>query len=91
MIGYGGRRAGFRTITLVLYKLGHMIPLWKGKNPIYVGVIRSKVKVTVTMNIIFLWCLTPLSTIYQLYRGRSVLLAEESGVPRENHQLAASH
>jgi hypothetical protein len=41
-----------------------MIPLWKGKNPIYVGVIRSKVKVTVTMNIIFLWCLTPLSTIY---------------------------
>jgi hypothetical protein len=27
-----------------------MIPLWKGKNPIYFGV---KVKVTVTMNIIF--------------------------------------
>jgi hypothetical protein len=58
VIGYGGRRAGgrphrFRTITLVLYKLGHMIPMWKGNNPIYVGVIRSKVKVTVTMNIIF--------------------------------------
>jgi hypothetical protein len=56
VIGYGGRRAGvptgFRTITLVLYKLGHMIPLWKGKNPIYVGVIRSKVKVTVNINII---------------------------------------
>jgi hypothetical protein len=29
-----------------------MIPLWKGKSPIYFGVIRSKVKVTVTMNII---------------------------------------
>jgi hypothetical protein len=27
-----------------------MIPLWKGKNPIYFGVIRSKVKVTVTIN-----------------------------------------
>jgi hypothetical protein len=27
-------------------KLGHMIPLRKGKNPIYFGVIRSKVKVT---------------------------------------------
>ena len=30
-----------------------MIALWKVKNPIYFGVIRSKVKVTVTMNIIF--------------------------------------
>ena len=29
-----------------------MIPMWKGKNPIYFGVIRSKVKVTVTINII---------------------------------------
>jgi hypothetical protein len=27
-----------------------MIPLWKGKNPIYLGVIRLKVKVTVTVN-----------------------------------------
>jgi hypothetical protein len=30
-----------------------MIPLWKGKNPIFGGVIRSKVKVIVTINIIF--------------------------------------
>jgi hypothetical protein len=30
-----------------------MIPLWKGKNPMYFGVIRSKVKVTVNINIIF--------------------------------------
>jgi hypothetical protein len=29
-----------------------MISLWNGKNPIYFGVIRSKVKVTVTINII---------------------------------------
>jgi hypothetical protein len=27
-----------------------MIPLWKEKNPIYFGVIRLKVKVTVTIN-----------------------------------------
>ena len=27
-----------------------MIALWKGKNPIYFGVIMSKVKVTVTIN-----------------------------------------
>jgi hypothetical protein len=30
-----------------------MIPLWKGKNPNYFRVIRSKVKVTITINIIF--------------------------------------
>ena len=30
-----------------------MILLWKVKNPLYFGVIRSKVKVTVTINIIF--------------------------------------
>ena len=49
----------FRMITLVLSlywiftKLDHMIALWKGKNPIYFEIIRSKVKVTVTINIIF--------------------------------------
>jgi hypothetical protein len=30
-----------------------MIALWKGKNPIYFEVIRSKVKITITINIIF--------------------------------------
>ena len=42
VIGYGGRAAvhtGFRTMTSSVYwiftKLCHMIPLWKGKNPIY--------------------------------------------------------
>jgi hypothetical protein len=29
-----------------------------------------------------LWCLTPLSTIFQ----QTVLLVEETGGPRENHQ-----
>jgi hypothetical protein len=48
----------FRTITLVLYigsltNLGTWFPCGRGKNPIYFGVIRSKVKVTVTINIIF--------------------------------------
>ena len=37
-----------------------------------------------------LWSLTPLSTIFQLYRGDG-LLAEETGVPRENRRLVASH
>ena len=43
----------FSSVYRIFTKLGHMIPLWKGKNPIYFGVIRSKVKVTVTINIIF--------------------------------------
>ena len=37
----------------IFTKLGRMIPLWKGKNPFYLMVIRSKVKVTVTINIFF--------------------------------------
>jgi hypothetical protein len=36
----------FSSVYQIFTKLGHMIPLWKGKNSIYVGVIRSKVKVT---------------------------------------------
>jgi hypothetical protein len=43
----------FSSVYRIFTKLGHMIPLWKGKDPIYVGVIRSKVKVTVTINRIF--------------------------------------
>jgi hypothetical protein len=43
----------FSSVYQIFTKLDHMIPLWKGKNPIYFGVIRSKVKVTVTINIIF--------------------------------------
>jgi hypothetical protein len=40
----------FSSVYRIFTTLGHMIPLWKGKNPIYFGVIRSKVKVTITIN-----------------------------------------
>ena len=58
VIGYGGRphrfpHNNFISLYRIFTKLGHMIPMWKGKNPIYFGIIRSKVKVTVTINIIF--------------------------------------
>ena len=35
--------------------------------------------------------LTPLSTTFQLYRGDSVLLVEETGIPGENNRTVASH
>ena len=60
LLSMAGGRAGGRphrfphnncsSVYRIFTKLGHMIPLWKGKNPIYFGVIRSKVKVTVTIN-----------------------------------------
>ena len=54
MVG-GGRphrfpHDNFSSVYWIFTKLGHMIPLRKGKNPIYFGVIRSKVNVAVTMN-----------------------------------------
>jgi hypothetical protein len=61
-----------------------VIALWKGNNPIYLGVIRSKVKVTVTINIIFetgsfphdnfssvYWIFTKLDNMIPLWKGKN--------------------
>jgi hypothetical protein len=39
--------------------------------------------------VVGLWFLTPLSTIFQLYRGGQLM--EETRVPGENQRLAASN
>ena len=38
-----------------------------------------------------LWCLTPISTIFQLHRGVQFLLVKETGVSGENHWQSLSH
>jgi hypothetical protein len=43
----------FSSVYRIFTKLGHMIPLWKGKNPIFGGLLRSNVKVIVTINNFF--------------------------------------
>jgi hypothetical protein len=64
-----------------------MIPLWKGKNPIYYGVIRSKVKVTyykynfwqqglfrtITLAL-YIGSLTNLATWFPCGRGRTLFI-----------------
>jgi hypothetical protein len=77
----------FSSVYWIFNKLGHMIPLWKAKNPIYIGVIRSKVKVTVTINRIFdnrivslpphdnfssvYWIFTKLGHMIPLWKGKN--------------------
>jgi hypothetical protein len=38
-------------------------------------------------NLLGLWCLTPLSTIFQLYHGSQFLLVKEAGVPEKTSDL----
>ena len=58
VIGYGGHphrfpHNNFSSVYRIFTNLGHMIALLQGKNPINCGVIRSKAKVTITINRIF--------------------------------------
>ena len=72
----------FSSVYRIFTKLGHMIPLGKGKNPIYFRVIRSKVKVTVTINRIFdnrvvssvYWIFTKLGHMIALWKGKNLFI-----------------
>ncbi len=48
-------------------------------------------RTNLTSGVESLWCLTPLFNNISVISWRSVLLVEETGVPRENHRPAASH
>jgi hypothetical protein len=74
----------FSSVYRIFTKHGHIIPLWKGKNPMYFGVIRSKVKVTVTINRILTtwsfphnnfssvyWIFTKLGHMIPLWKGKN--------------------
>jgi hypothetical protein len=77
----------FSYVYQIFTKLDHMIPLWKGKNPIYVWVIRSKVKVsyyeynfwqqgrfcTITL-VLYIGSLTNLTTWFTCGRGRPLFI-----------------
>jgi hypothetical protein len=65
-------------ITLVLYigSFDHMISLWKGKNPIYFGVIRSKVKVTVARSVNTTAFSKELRSCYLIFRVSSPCLVQ---------------
>ena len=82
----------FSSVYRIFTKIGHMIPLWKGKNPIYFGVIRSKIKVTITINIIFyrliiyidgriLWC------THFLFNNISIVSFQSGAVMDKNTQM----
>jgi len=53
--------------------------------------VKAKFPIIRKKNCLGLCCLMPLSTIFQLYRGWSVLLVKETGVPEGNHWPTLSY
>ena len=82
----------FSSVYWIFTKLDHMIPQWKGKNPIYFGIIRSKVKVTyykynfwnqgrfctITL-VLYIGSLTYMATWFPCGRGRTLFILGSLG------------
>ena len=82
----------FSSVYWIFTKLGQLVPLWKGKNPIYVGVIRSKVNVTYYKQtfwqqdrfrmialVLYIGSLPNLATWFPCGRGRTLFILGSLG------------
>ena len=73
---------GNLSAILIMYKL---VPFQKSnKNDLHLDLTNGFSCFNIKLQIVELWFLMPLSTIFQLYM-QSVLLVEETGVPGESH------